>query len=492
MAKTTVDIGGLYGKCLSGNPADIITARTVYNYCVSPFMVFCNKFAPQDKKDPPNEYNNLLFEQGRPHEKQVIENNYPDLKTVKYATFEEGFKLLLEAMGRGAPVAAGMPVFYLPEAMSGVVDVLEKRQGQNSVFGNYHYIIKEIKLARNIRKEHIYQAAFYNYVIGKIQGFTPPSFYLINRDMEETEQKFVETELLAMIQDIREILGGKKVIPTYNTCIWPWQTYNNDEAVRSRDVSLVAGVGQSTKRRLIARNINTIEHLAKESPQNLTSVEGIGEKTAAKLQSKAAALASGKHLRLGCCKFPEKKTELFLDLEGTGEQVQDEGLIAMDYLIGLLARSKGKEEYVPFVAHKVNQEKEMFSEFLKFVAEQEDYVIYHWHNYERTHVERLIERYGFSHEAEPILDSMRDLYKDAVANFAFPTYGNGLKEIAAYIGYKWKHADVNAMESIAMYFEYVKDPYTNRGKLEKVIDYNRDDCKATMLIKDWLDRESKK
>ncbi len=271
-------------------------------------------------------------------------------------------------MGRGAPVAAGMPVFYLPEGMSGVVDVLEKRQGQNSVFGNYHYIIKEIKLARNIRKEHIYQAAFYNYVIGKIQGFTPPSFYLINRDMEETEQKFDETELLAMMQDIREILGGKKVIPTYNACIWPWQTYNNDEAVRSRDVSLVAGVGPSTKRRLIARNINTVEHLAKESPQNLTSIEGIGEKTAAKLQSKAAALASGKHLRLGCCKFPEKKTELFLDLEGTGEQVQDEGLIAMDYLIGLLVRSKGKEEYVPFVAHKVNQEKEMFSEFLKFVA----------------------------------------------------------------------------------------------------------------------------
>ncbi len=123
---------------------------------------------------------------------------------------------------------------------------------------------------------------------------------------------------------------------------------------------------------------------------------------------------------------------------------------------------------------------------------QEDYVIYHWHNYERTHMERLIERYGFSHEAEPILDSMRDLYKDAVANFAFPTYGNGLKEIAAYIGYKWKHADVNAMESIAMYFEYVKDPDVNREKLEKVIDYNRDDCMATMLIKDWLDRESKR
>ncbi len=231
-------------------PQKKITARTVFNYCVSPFMVYCNKFAPQEKKDPQNAYTNLLFEQGKAHEKQVIENNYPNLKPLKYVTLEEGFNMLLEAMAKGAAAATGMPVFYLPEGLYGVVDVLEKRQGQKSVFGNYYYIVKEIKLARNIRQEHILQAAFYNYVIGKIQGFTPPSFYLINRDLEETEQKFDETELLATMQDIREILRGKKVAPTYGACVWPWETYNNEEAVKTRDVSLVSGVGQSYKRRL--------------------------------------------------------------------------------------------------------------------------------------------------------------------------------------------------------------------------------------------------
>ncbi len=99
MAKKSFDVGELYKKCLSGNPEDKITARTVFNYCVSPFMVYCNKFAPQDKKDPPSEYTNLLFEQGKTHEKQVIQNNYPNLKPLQYATFEEGFKLLLEADG---------------------------------------------------------------------------------------------------------------------------------------------------------------------------------------------------------------------------------------------------------------------------------------------------------------------------------------------------------------------------------------------------------
>jgi predicted RecB family nuclease len=69
------------------------------------------------------------------------------------------------------------------------------------------------------------------------------------------------------------------------------------------------------------------------------------------------------------------------------------------------------------------------------------------------------------------IDYNRDLYKDAVSCFAFPTYGNGLKEIAKFMGYGWRHKDVNAMESIAIYFQYVKDPENNAKQLQKVIDY---------------------
>lgn len=49
------------------------------------------------------------------------------------------------------------------------------------------------------------------------------------------------------------------------------------------------------------------------------------------------------------------------------------------------------------------------------------------------------------------------------------------------MGYNWRHADVDAMES-----QYVKDPQNNEEKLQKVIDYNSDDCQATRVVKDWL------
>lgn len=191
------------------------------------------------------------------------------------------------------------------------------------------------------------------------------------------------------------------------------------------------------------------------------------------------------------CKFPEKRTEIFLDLEGTGEQVGDEELVVIDYLIGVLTRKDEKEEYIPFIAHELDKEGKMFHQFVKWLLKQDDFIIYHWHHYERVHLKRLADRCGLQDKIRKVIfRNMRDLYKDAVSCFAFPTYGNGLKEVASYMGYKWKRPDITALESIALYFQYLENPDKNKGKMQKVIDYNEDDCRATMLVKNWLNQSS--
>ena len=485
MALTLAEIDIIYTRCLLTSREDRITARTIYDYCVSPFMVHCDKFAPEDKKDTLTQYQQLLFDQGSTHETQVIETTYPEAEKLEYETPEEGFRMLLEGMNEGLGVLCGLPAFYLPEGLTGRFDVLERQDTAPSIFGQYHYVVKEIKLAKNIQKHHIYQVAFYNYLLGKIQGYTPPVFYVINRDYEESEMDYDEVALLAILEDIREIFNGKEVSPTYEACEWPWETYNNEEAIRRMDVSLASGVGPSLKQKLLEIGICTVEDLAKTATENLVKIKGIGEKTARKFSLNSRALISGHHICIGICEFPDKRTEIFLDLEGTGEQVSDEELVAMDYLIGVLTR----EEYIPFIAHKLDEEGEMFQRFIKWLLTQDDFVVYHWHHYERTHLERLAERYGLPGKTREVLfGNMRDLYRDAVSCFAFPTYGNGLKEVASYMGYTWKHADVNALESIALYFQYIEDPYKNKDKIKKVTDYNEDDCRATMLVKDWLER----
>lgn len=491
MAKS-IDIDSILGKCLNPLVAEHLTATTVAMYLSSPFAIHCNKFAPADEKDPLGKYQQLLFERGKEHESQTVQEKYPHMIPIKFATREEGFKLALESMMKGTNAMHGMPVFYLPEGLLGEVDVLEKSNSASSMFGKHHYVVKEIKLAKNIQENHIIQGAFYNYLLGKIQGITPLVFYIINRDGEEIPYRYNEYEglLLEAIDESRKILSGEHISPTYGSCQFPWEGYCNKLAEATNDISLVAGVSLKTKKKLVENGLKTVSDLAGVDVQKLMKIKGIGPKTAPKFVFAAKAIQSKQPIikEREAIVFPSSKVEIFLDLEGTDPSVVGEEIIQVDYLIGVLVRADSKERYVPFVANSLKHEEEMLLEFLEFVKKQKDYVIYHYHNYEKTHLNKMMEKYGIdTGMRNMVFEHMIDVYKIAADAVAFPTYGNGLKAIARFLGFNWRHKEVDATESIAMYLDFVANPEANKDKLQLILDYNEDDCIATRVIKDWLE-----
>jgi len=481
------NIDELCDACLCRGPEFTITARTVYDFVKSPFKIWCDCNAPEDAKDPLTEFDKLLLEQGKQHEERTVVAAYPEAETLTYATPEEGFRLALEAMRDGIDAMHNVPIFYLPEGLIGRADILERNDEQSSVFGNYHYIIKEIKLAKNIRDYHRIQTAYYTYLIGKIQGYTPNYYILINRDRDELSFRHNEAEVLNVLNGILEIYNGKEVSPTFGSCDWPWETYCNQEAIRCQDISLVGQVGPSFKEKLVTAGFNRVSDLATARISDLTSISGIGDKRALRFQTNATAIVTGTHIKLADVRFPTVSTEIFLDLEGTGEQISEEELVAIDYLIGVLVRKGKEEQYIPFLAHNLEAEGQMFQEFLDWLARQEDYMVYHWHHYEKTHLKRLGERFGVAEEMnDRLFGRLRDLYKDAVSCFAFPTYGYGLKKVASYMGFSWRDEEIDAMDSAALYFQYAQNPNNNLDKLEKILTYNEDDCIATKTVKDWM------
>lgn len=482
-----IDINGLRESCLRRRSEFTITARMVYDFVKSPFKIWCDFNAPQNAKDPLTEYDRLLLEQGQQHEERTVAAAYPEAEKITYTTPEEGFGLVLESMRDGVAAMHNAPLFYLPEGLIGRADILERNDEHPSDFGNYHYIVKEIKLAKNIRDYHRIQTAYYNYILGKIQGYTPADYILINRDRDALPFHYNETEVLDVLNSIREIYNGKEVSPTFGSCDWPWETYCNQEAINRQDISLVGQVGPSFKAKLVATGFTKVSDLATAKISDLTSIKGIGKKRALSFQTNATAIVRGTHIKLADVTFPTVSTEIFLDLEGTGEQVSEEELIAIDYLIGVLVRKCGEEKYIPFLADNFEAEDQMFHEFLDWLARQEDYMIYHWHHYEKTHLKRLAERYGIAEEMnDRLFGRLRDLYKDAMSCFAFPTYGYGLKQVASYMGFSWRDEEIDAMDSTALYFQYVQNPNNNLDKLKKILTYNEDDCIATKTVKDWM------
>ncbi len=482
----------LFDKCLAGKEWGRFVATDLAQFLRSRFALWCKWHAPEDQKDPISLFMQHIFDQGNEHEESYVEDSYPEATKVTFDTQVEGFLKGLQEMARGASTIHGAPLFYLVEDLYGIPDILERDDSHPSVFGTFHYRVREVKFAKNIKDQHRIQAAFYTYVLGKIQDYTPEAFTIVNGEREALEYPFHEESFLQVLDEVKKIRDGAPVSPTYGSGAWPWKGYCDREAERTRDVSLVSGVGSTMKENLVAASIRTVEDLAETTPARLKRVPGIGQTRARAYHNAATALIRGQLIRTGSVTFPQPSVEIFLDLEGSGQQRGPEGLFAIDYLIGAVVREGDQVAYRSFFAEDFDAEGKMMRTFVDWIRSLEDFVTYHWHRYEPRQLTKLLNRYDFpDSDKDWVLGSLQDLHLMTTRAFVFPTYGNGLKDIAHFLGFQWRHQDVDAMESMALYHRYVRDPDAHREDIAKILDYNEDDCRAMMVIKDWLAKSSK-
>ncbi len=88
----------VFNRCLAGKHRSkfTITGSTVLRYYISPFIVWCDAFAPPEEREPESKYLHLLFERGIQHEKNVRASLFPDAVQIPILSFETGFGQVLE------------------------------------------------------------------------------------------------------------------------------------------------------------------------------------------------------------------------------------------------------------------------------------------------------------------------------------------------------------------------------------------------------------
>ena len=185
----------------------------------------------------------------------------------------------------------------------------------------------------------------------------------------------------------------------------------------------------------------------------------------------------------GAAAFPEHGRDLYFDIEGDPEH-------DVLYLFGVLVREHGpggtgSETYRAFVAEEPGEEKRAFLELLDFLESQPGATIYHYHHYERSALRQLGER----HQVAPgrvaaLLERLRDLNRDLVQSVVLPVYSYSLKAVAKSLGYRWRHPEASAAQSMVWYSSWLRDG--DRRFLDWAVEYNEDDCRATRVLKEWL------
>ncbi|MDA1188682.1 MAG: TM0106 family RecB-like putative nuclease [Chloroflexi bacterium] len=487
----TTDINTIFRTMTAQRVNPVIKADAVETFVGHPLNYWCDLYAPEENKDPMTDFQQMLFDFGQEHQAKSQAQLVGKATQVVDGTELERFQKTLLFMAQGVEALANMPLFCLPLGLQGRPDLLVRVDGVQSRFGNHAYIVYEIKSAKNIRTSHRLQAAVYNRMLGQVQGWEPPEFFIVGQDMEpvSVEMSEVADDLDDALDAMRAVARGKTISPCYNAARWPWEGQINNLAIQANDVSLVSGVGYSTRNLLVEAGFRTVANVALAHEEVLATVKGIGAAKAHRISTSARALTQKNVVPRRQVEKPlAGETQVFLDLEGSLPGLDDEGMEVNNYLIGNVVRRNGSQaEFVPFFADSPSGEGENLNQFLEWAFELPDPVFYHWHDYERTHLRKMSERYGMDGKlASNVLNRLEDLRPLVVNSFAFPTYGEGLKPIAKHLGFSWRQDDVDAMGSVALYMNYTRSAGRDTQAKNRILTYNEDDCFATMHVFDWF------
>lgn len=454
-----------------------ITGETFFKYATCPAWVYWDLYGnPKDRKEI-SDFQKKIMQEGLLHEKEVISKK--KFTEVKIGDLEEAFVKTLELMKKGENIYHGV---LIDGNWTGIPDFLEAVKGESDL-GNHYYIPYDIKSSKKLEDVHKFQLTFYALLLEKIQGVRPEHGHIINADQEVLSfeiEEFVEKFELTL-EDVERIFSGEKPAPflTGSCKQSPWFETCKKEARVCDDVSLIYKITKKEWKKLKDAGIRTASDLVKADIRELkktTTGISIGRLETIKIQ--AEALQAERPVIIDRPKFPKADKEIYFDIEG-------DPLRHLEYLFGLLVISSGKEEYVPILAEKPENEGKAWKEFVKFIEDAGDAPIYHYGFYERQVITRLGNRYGISDLARERLETnMIDLMKYCGKAVIFPVYFYSLKDIAKYLGFRWRNAKASGMQSIIWYDNWLEKG--DKQALLDVIEYNEDDVKATLCLKQWF------
>jgi transposase IS66 family protein/RNase H-like protein len=190
---------------------------------------------------------------------------------------------------------------------------------------------------------------------------------------------------------------------------------------------------------------------------------------------KALAIREQKTYVLHKPELKENPISIYLDMEG----LPDENFI---YLIGGVIRQPTKpEEQFSFWANSGKDEQNIFKKLFDVFDKYPEAAIYHYGSYETKALKYAVKKWSFISPEENNIINLLSFFRTHVFP---PTYTNGLKEIANFLKFDWSDVEASGLKSI----EWRKNwEQTNEeNDKQKLIDYNLDDCRALIKLKDWF------
>jgi predicted RecB family nuclease len=294
-----------------------ILAHHLYDFAECEHRVALDVSLEASRRTAPDEAMELLFEQGRRFEREIVE-------PLGYAAIELDDGGWDGAAGRTVELmragAAGIDQGVLIErGRLARPDLLERIPGA-SALGDHYYRPGDVKSARTVRADAVLQVGFAALLLETIQGRRPESGFLIlgdgrKEDIDLEAIRFTIEDAVARAEAIAR--GEIDTEPYYSAscarCRWRGECLPRLQ--EGRDLSFVYGLTRSRHRVLRRHGVRTIDDLASADVGRLVA-EGAPADGLERARAQAQALIEGRPMNLRPVKLPRgARREGYLRIE---------------------------------------------------------------------------------------------------------------------------------------------------------------------------------
>lgn len=490
----------------------MVTATQLYDHVSCPRRVDLDAHGDATRRDALSPFVRMLRARGAAHEGETVRRLVGQAVELSGLPGEERERRTAAAMDAGADVILGGRI--AADDLLGDPDILLRRGDA--------YIAADIKSGRaeergdddgeqgRPKAHYAVQVALYLDVLerlgrsaGRIAEIWDIDGRRVAYDLDAPRGPRTPTSWWDLYQQTRDAVRAIMAAPNSTkgalaaSCgLCHWRTVCTVELETADDLTLIPSLGRAARDGIVG-TVATVGALAKCKPEDFfegsrTVFPGVGPErlrtyvARARLLSEPGATAYLK----APIDLPDTRHEIFFDIEA-------DPMRNVVYLHGHVHRTDGdpsSERFFAFTAEQPTPEAERaaFAASMAHLAEYPDATVYYYSRYERTGYRRLQQLYPDVCTADAVEDLFTpprsiDLYCDVVTKATeWPTRSHSIKVLAKHLGFNWRDVDPSGAASIEWYDRWIQTG--DRAILQRILDYNEDDCIATRVLLDGIRR----
>jgi predicted RecB family nuclease len=358
-----------------------------------------------------------------------------------------------------------------------------KRVSGRSQLGDFHYLPLMFCGTSHIHKSQRVLLETMGLLLSRVQGIAPGAGIIYHGpNGAATTVRFTSglraaRKLLEEVTLMQQADANPKLLLNAHCPACEFRRQCHTQAVEQDSISLLRGLREKELNRYGRKGLFTLTQLAHTFRPRRKGKRSNRKSSRRYHALQALAIRDKRVYVLGAPEVPTGPVKIYLDVESNPE----EGFV---YLVGMIVCDSAHETRYSLWADSKDQEREIFNQLVAIVAQYENPAVFCYGGYERSFVQRMRRYAERKRPVDKLLAAIVNTLSIVYAHFYFPTYSNGLKDVAAWLAFTWTDSNASGLQSIAWRLRWEKT-HDDLWKA-KLVEYNLEDCSALRSVTEFV------